>query len=24
VAPYKKTPLDVGPTSCFSMKVAFC
>jgi transposase len=24
VAPYKKTPLDVGPTSCFSMKAAFC
>ena len=24
VAPDKKTPRDVGPTSCFSMKAAFC
>lgn len=24
VAPYKKTPPGVGPTSCFSMKAAFC
>jgi hypothetical protein len=24
VAPDKKTPRDVGPTSCSSMKAAFC